>query len=904
MLSFVFFLLFATHSYAAVQISVQEVGGASQFQFQGQAQWVYELTTSRPQLVELKIARLGEPDAKRLAAYQSPLFEKIEVVKDTETRSLVRFFLRPDVESFDYKMEEPSRLVIDFFIDEAKKKKRLAAAKQAQARKLASDTGPKLEPSKTAEQLALEQREREKQEMQQALASLGDSKLGNFDGGDPDFERFKMADYEIKESAIIASRKNIYIQYPFLIESQDILRKLLESPPIYEIKYHDREESKQAILLKELFEKKRYAVFITTLKFFRSSFPKSRYTQILRYLEADTYYALWLRDKERVDLQKSLVLYEALLKDFPESPLAERTRMLVAYSYYDIGDNFGALKNFIQILNTDPNTKYKNDLRISIGDVYRDLNKYEDALDTYKVIYLDEAAKDKRIEAKYKIGDVYARRKDYAKAIAAYREAIKEFPEQAKLYPNAFYNIAESEFWLGEYQKSLDSYIKYVRNYPKSEHGGYALTRIGEILEILGAEESKFKGAYLESWFRFRSTQGADIARIRFISHLMPQMKDKAVDAAHREVDAYVQKSKLPFMKEFATVILADGYYKRGELDKSLFLLEEFYKNNSTSTALDLFRDRIVKTLTRQVEQKVENQKYVEAIQSYGKHAGTWLRDSQRLDLRYALGKSFEKAGVLEEASKIYQASINRLYALEGTEELKEKQIFENLPSIGELNLRLAAVHQAQEKWQQARKYLEKCQEREKELDQDLQVEVVLVASKIDEGQGRYIEAADAVKKLLDTWKGKPELVQEPLYRMAHLMEQSGQIDKALVYLDKLEALHKDSSLVQPKLRYDARIKAADLHLQRKDSVAAQQIYEELIAAEDQESGIASVRYKLGEIYFQQGQLKKAKDIWTSLQTRQDAAAWYSLARDKMESKEWEEQYNKYLKRLPASRKE
>lgn len=886
-------------AFAQTNVTINEVGGASQFQFDGHKTWVYQLNEKKDH-VELLLPILDPKAAKKISSYKSSVLSKLVVEKDTETRSRIKFYVKKDIDSFDYQMEDPSRLIIDFFLDEKKKQARLKKEKAAK-RNIASELSPKVEKVKTPEELEAERKAKEKAAMDKLMAELSQNNQGTFDGGDPNFERFTIADYEIKESAIIASRKNIYIQYPFLIQKNKILDKVLEKPPIYEVKFHDKEETKQVLLLKKLFDKKRHSVFITTLKFFRDKYPNSKYDQIVRYLEADTYYSLWKRDNEGVDLQKALALYQSLLSDYPKSPLAERTRLLIAYSYLNIGDNFGALKSFIQMINTDPKTPYKNDLRISIGDAYRDLAKFDDALDTYRVIYLDDKAGDKRIEAKYKMGDVYARKKDYKRSIASYKDAIKEFPEHAKYFPNAFYNIAESQFWLGEYRKSLDSYIAYVRNYPKSEHGGFALTRIGEILEILGADEAKFKGAYLESWFRFRSTQGADIARIRFISQMMPKMKAKAVEAAHREVESYVNKSELPFMKDFTTIILSDGYYKRGELDKALFLLEDFYKNNSTATTLDLFRDRIVKSLTRQVEQKVEQKKFVEAIQFYGKYAGTWLRDSERVDLRFALGKSFEEAGVLKEADKIYRATVNRLYALEGTEELKEKKIFENLPNIAQLNLRLANVNEKLGNLDEARKYISRSMEDLTALNQNLQVEAVLVKSNIDENQGRYADAVDGIKKLLQSWKGKPELIQKPLFRMAKLFEKSGQNVQALNPLSKVLNLYKDTGLVEDKLLRDTREMMAKIYLSQGKEKEAGQIFEQLIAAAKKDQPLNDVRYKLGEIYFSQGQMKKAKDIWTDLQNRANGESWYQLAKEKMDSKEWNEQYEKYLNRLPAS---
>lgn len=894
-------LLVSSPLFAQVQVDIKEIGQAVQFQFQGKKSWVYEFD-QKGKFFELRIEKLGPVSINKLKSFKNKYIEKTEVRELTAENDIVRFYVKnPKIDGFDYQMEEPSRLIVDFFVDETKKVTKKVTKKETKKRKIASELSPKVPAPKSKEEIAKEKKEKEEKELSNIATQIKDSNLGTFDGGDPNFDRFTIEDYEIKESAIIASRRNIYIQYPFLIKKNRILEKVLENPPIYEVKYKDKDETKQVILLKQLFDKKRFAVFITTKKFFDESFPNSKYDQLIRYMEADVYYQLWQRDKQSVDLEKAIALYQNLLKDYPESPLAERTKLLIAYTYYSTGDNFGALKSFIRVLNATPNTKYKNDLRISIGDAYRDLNKYQDALDTYNVIYLDEKAGEKRIEAKYKIGDVYAQKKDYAKAIRAYQEALKEFPNKAHLFPNAFYNIAESQFWMGDYKDSLGSYIKYVRNYPKSKHGGFALTRIGEILEILGADEKKYKGAFLESWFRFRGSEGANIGRIRFISHHLPKMKPIAVEAAHKEIEGYVNQSELPFIKDFSTIVLSDGYYKRGELDKSLFLLEDFYKSNSTSTTLDLFKDRIVKTVTRKVQQKVEQGKYVDAIQTFGKHAGSWLRDNDRIDLRYYLGQSFEKAGVNAEALKIYKATVNRLYAIKGSKEEKERKIFENIPSIDQLNLRLAKTYLAKGDVENAELYLKKVPKASPDLEKLEGIERVLVQSNIDESKGRYQDAIAGLRELLESWKGKPELVQEPYLRISKLYLNSGLTNKAVTELEKILNLQKDTGLIRPEVLKEARELTAQAYIDKNQLAKAGEIYAAMLSDYEKEQALNDVRYKLGDIYFQLGKMKKAKDTWNPLQAKEGGETWYRLAREKMNSDEWNQQYQKYLNRLPAS---
>jgi hypothetical protein len=58
---------------------------------------------------------------------------------------------------------------------------------------------------------------------------------GIFDGGDPEFSRFTVKDYEIRESARLKSRAALRIPFPMLDLGFPKLSELQKAPPIYEI---------------------------------------------------------------------------------------------------------------------------------------------------------------------------------------------------------------------------------------------------------------------------------------------------------------------------------------------------------------------------------------------------------------------------------------------------------------------------------------------------------------------------------------------------------------------------------------------------------------------------------------------------------------------------------------------
>src|SRR5690606_9095044 len=146
--------------------------------------------------------------------------------------------------------------------------------------------------------------------------------------------------------------------------------------------------------------------------------------------------------------------------------------------------------------------------------------------------------------------DVFFKKGDYEAAVEAYKKSMKEHPFAESRYPNALYNTAEALFWRAEYKESLDTYLKFLRTYPSHEHGSYAMTRVGELLEILGADQALVMGALLESQFRFRGSEGAAVARVRMLSQKMKGMKEKELAKTLSEMREYIKTSKLPKMGE------------------------------------------------------------------------------------------------------------------------------------------------------------------------------------------------------------------------------------------------------------------------------------------------------------------------------------------------------------------
>jgi tetratricopeptide (TPR) repeat protein len=890
-------LLFTSLVEASGVVSkIEKVADAIHLEFGGLTEWNYELSKNG-KTVLIKMPKISDKSKLELETWTGPMIESIKVNPGIDGgNELVVNLTNPAVESFDYLTDQPSRLVIDFFIPEekpvaapkkAEPKSVVSKAKVAAARKPAASEFIKADADvPTAPPPEVENAE---------LPPLNE--FGVFDGGDPDFTRFAVSSSEINPEAEIASRRNIYIRYPMLELEDENLKKLWSAPPQYKVTPEDDEENKQVRFLIVLFEKKRFAAYAKALELFREKYPKSkRYDEMISYMDADNYYNMWLQDKSPTDFETAMAKYNKILFDYPNSKLTQRIYLLVGFSYVFKKNSIGAIATFDKYLRDYPESEYRFLAKMALAKSYAIMRKFKEANELFNDITNDPRAGVYRVEAKYRLGDVAFQQGDYEGAVATYAKAKEQYPSDWRRYPNAHFNRSEGYFWMKDYKQSLDSYVEFLRTFPKNEYGGFAMTRIGEILDILGAPKKKVLGAYLESIFRYHGSEGASLAKIRLTSSRMKNMKEKEIDGSLEEFEKYLQGSKLPMIEPFVRVAISDGFYERGNFDKTLGILIDYYRNNPTSVVLDVFKTRIERTLITQIKDLVDQKQFLETLRLYGQNSSRWLRDSDRIDLMFYLGEAYEQAGSPVDASKLYRDSLNKLYSIRGTQAEKERGVFESLPSSDQLNLRLASVSAKENDFGQSFKYLKDIEPNAK-LSRTEDIERVEIAAQVAEARGQDAAAIAYLKSLTENWRGEPEKVSQPLLKLAQIYNKVGDSGSALIALDRIAVLQEDTKSVSLDIHAEAlELKGNILHA-KKDLDGAVKAYGELLETYEKSRPLQSVRYKLGQIEFKRGNLVAAEKHWSPLEA---GSSWASMATEQLEHAKFKDNYKKYIDRIPA----
>lgn len=207
---------------APLKAQISSQNDTIHLEFTGRESWDYNLKkvviNKKPHL-KLTLEKLDESTREKLTSFKSAYVKSIQYEKDSpDGKSVILFELANDsIESFDYLTDQPSRLILDFFVS-------------PQAEKVAQSAVPAaVTPKKPTKKIEAEEAQTEKRNPAStdllvisnagtpvALEEKNEIRSGLFDGGDPNFERFTIKDYEIKEEAIIKSKENYYIPFPML----------------------------------------------------------------------------------------------------------------------------------------------------------------------------------------------------------------------------------------------------------------------------------------------------------------------------------------------------------------------------------------------------------------------------------------------------------------------------------------------------------------------------------------------------------------------------------------------------------------------------------------------------------------------------------------------------------------
>ncbi len=905
----VIFLTFGCKLHAAdVKAAVSYEGDTFNFELAGQKNWDYDLKRVKANgqtKVQLFVKSVDQGTINQIKNINNPYVQSVSISPNAiDNKYLIEFTLKgANIETFDYLTDQPSKLILDFYAGDGSSGtdsiKETAPVKEKTGKKVAvqkldvdTETGKIQRTPADVDYLKITNAETD---IQSSL--LG--KSGLFDAGDSQFKRFTMNESDYNDESVIRSRSNYYLKFPVLETEFTFWKKMKENPPDYEIKSTGDDENKQARLLKTLFNKKRLLVFLQTYDWFIGKYPNSKYREMLAYMKGDALVQLWNDENNTVFYDRAQESYREALELFPDSVLAERASLMTGLLAQDRHDYMNSVRRFNLHVQNKRYTGKPSQIyaQLAMASSYSKMKRLDDAISLLNQV--EKTSKDSNILAEIAVrkGDVYFYSKKLTEAISTYEKAAEQYPLVPKLFPSAYFNKMEALFWNAKYRESHKAALDFAKYFPSHEYAPFALTRVGELLDIMGADQGKAVGAYLETHFRYGNSPKTIVAKLHLLSTRMKSMKPEELDQTIGQMEELARKSDLENIDQFKVAMLADGYTRRENYKKAIEILSRFFQANPTRPDVKQVTERIVKNVGDELKSLSDKSDYKELLKTYKQYSDTWLKTDRRIDTEYFLGLAYENAGAYDAALEKYQKVSEQLAKIKGTAAEKEIYVNQYVPHFDNLYLRQAQSSYDNSKPQEAYQLLQKI-EKPLALSEPEQVERVRLASRLYEAKGDNGTAIRYLKELSQLWQGDPKLSVPVLFKLAAMQSHEKDINAAVQSYEKCKDIllkSKDSSVTDVSRLADSY---AQVLVDSKRANEAITMLSEVIERFDQHP-LSEQRFLLGDLYFKRGETKKADVVWQKIKDN-DQDVWKSLSNEKLKQAAWDVNYKKHLKRIPA----
>ncbi|AZZ37875.1 hypothetical protein CIK05_14055 [Bdellovibrio sp. qaytius] len=917
---------------ANMQANLKVQGETLNFEVSGQKNWDYDLKRvqdGKNVKVQLQVKGLDENSTRNLKSIQNPFVKDVKVLpKGVDGFTVIEFTLANDsIDAFDYLTDQPSKLVVDFYKnDERIKAPKVTGngavvpyAEEATDTSTGKATGKKADKVKKGgsnpAKLALDKKHQSPSRFPADVDALKieeengiltfvqqdvDLKSGLFDGGDEKFHRFKIKEIEIKKNAIIKGLANYYLRFPMLDHEMNFWTAMKNNPPEYEIAQTEGEENKQARLLKLLYDRKRTLVLKKTTGWFESKdkYPNSQYLEQIYYMNADLNIQTWRETGDAKFFDEGIQYYSKALAKYPNSKLNERTSLLLGFLNLDKKDYLTAIRKLSAHVENPaykgrPSQEYA---KLGLALAMLKANKLEDGLSLLEDVEKTTKNDMNRAEAGYRKGDFYFDQGKYRESVEAFDTAFKKYPKFTQLFPNSHFNRMEALFRLKLPELSHSQALEFVQRFPAHDYAPYALTRVGELLEILGADQSKSVGAYLETHFRYGDNPKTVVPRLHLLSTRMKVMKEQEVKETIAKMNELAEQSKLEDIQQFKTTMVADGYSRRKEYDKAIEILTHFYQKEPNKPDSFQVTLRIMRNINDQMKEYSSKDDFQNVLKSYKRFADTWLKAQPRIDTNFYVAKAYQSAGSYNTALKQYDKLRKQIGLLKDDAVSIAIRANQDIPTEDVINLMQAQCLYEENRFQEAYEKMQSIKNPDSLSVQD-QINRVHYTALLYEKKGELNAAVRYLSELTKVWKEKAELLAPSVIHLADLEIKRKQPDLAIENLNELL-----KSKVSDKYKLEAYKKLSDVAINEKKSDLAIKTISNLLSNFETKENLSAYRYKLGDLYFNQGEMKKASDVWAELKGN-ESAFWDQLAKNKMRDSNWSEENKKYLKRIPAMSK-
>jgi tetratricopeptide (TPR) repeat protein len=639
----------------------------------------------------------------------------------------------------------------------------------------------------------------------------------------------------------------------------------------------ETDEGKGFEFAKKLYFEKKYGLCLKMIEIVLRDHPKAEYVEELRLLRALAYRKLGESTKTEPLLARGEKMLQELSSLRTESGVAlPFTRLLTlhfAKNELEKESWLEAIQHLEYVSSaTKPNDADFPYVQMLMAEAYSKINQPRRAERLYRFLTEKFPKHPLAREAKYRIADLLAQEKNYARVIDEGTDAINAYPEYEKTRSEVLFHLGEAYFWLGNYAKAEKNFRRYVSIASAQTTASLAWVRLGEIAELARGDLKSAGDDYYHAKNGYPFSKGDLVATVRLARIDLPTEKDPKYVV--RTLEQLLSDKTVEWdVKRMAEITLADYLFLTGDPDKAIAIASEGMAQTDGNVFL-LYKKAYEKGLYTKLHQFVTGKKYAEALSLY-EHEKKWL-EGYGPETFHALSEAYRGLGLFASANQWMERFTAELAkGTRGPSSVSARFSREKASN----SFARGAYEEALQQLGEAR---------------DPQSEYIRAGAHYHLGQKveSYIVARRLVPQL-----SKGLLIDEQVENLGEILfdHDGTERDFALMERDSL-ALRALCANDNERLAFTA----ADALWYQKKPKEAEVAYRAALAKFP--SGIRSERgrYNLGMALVAQGKREEAVKLMTELRNS-GQSVWSESAKQELELIDWERKYSSVLRTLPPS---
>jgi tetratricopeptide (TPR) repeat protein len=645
----------------------------------------------------------------------------------------------------------------------------------------------------------------------------------------------------------------------------------------------ETDEGKGFEFAKQLFSAKKYGLCLKTIEIVLRDHPKTGHTAELEFLRALAYRRLGEASKADflVDRSEKLLQELAARRD-EEGKALPFARLIVLHFAADQLQKqawLAAIQNLEYVSSVtkpkDPDFPY---VQMMLAEAYGKVEQPRRSERLYRFLTEKFPKHPLAKEAAYRIADLLAAEKNYARVAEEGEDALHTYPQYEKTRSEVLFHVGEAYFWQGEYAKAAKYFRRYTEIASAQTNASLAWVRLGEIEEVAHRNISAARADYLKAKNGYPFSKGDLVATVRLARIDLPTEKDPKFVV--RTLEELLADKAIDWdLRRMAELTFADYLLLTGETERSISLASAGMAQTDGSV-YELYKHAYEKGLFTHLNQLVKAKKYGDALALYEREK-KWLEE-YGADTFKSVAEAYRGLGLYESSNKLMEKfaleAAKRGRSPSGLSEAKEqfsREKAENSFARGSYEEALASLAG----FDDAR---------------SLYLRAICLYR-----LGRKSEAYPVADRVLGAMKSAPkgQFSDDEIENVGEALIERDNAERDFPRMEKnvneLRALcEKDNERLT--------FASADALWYQKRHKEAEKAYKDALARFPKGIRSDRARYNLGMSLLALGKREDAVKLMTELQNS-GQSVWSDSAKQELELIEWERKYSSVLRTLPPS---